>query len=200
MAKGHITCGEFAARLSAYLEEEVAGVKKTEMDRHIETCATCANSLEGVRNLTGRLARMSRVRPSAGFDFALRSRLMMEAAQKTSFWNRLPDVFVPTLPRTLATCAAVVLIAFGMTTGLDEAPTTRAVSTDRVHQMTLVAPASSTFPAADLRGALKMLPQKTPNPDSRQAYRAGLPDSAKAASMVRMRPGRHMAKLRRVSF
>ena len=200
MAKGHITCGEFAARLSAYLEEEVAGVKKTEMDRHIETCATCANSLEGVRNLTGRLARMSRVRPSAGFDFALRSRLMMEAAQKTSFWSRLPDVFVPTLPRTLATCAAVVLIAFGMTTGLDEAPKTRAVSTDRVHQMTLVAPASSTFPAADLRGALKMLPQKTPNPDSRQAYRAGLPDSAKAASMVRMRPGRHMAKLRRVSF
>ena len=200
MAKGHITCGEFAARLSAYLEEEVAGVKKTEMDRHIETCATCANSLEGVRNLTGRLARMSRVRPSAGFDFALRSRLMMEAAQRTSFWSRLPDVFVPTLPRTLATCAAVVLIAFGMTTGLDEAPKTRAVSTDRVHQMTLVAPASSTFPAADLRGALKMLPQKTPNPDSRQAYRAGLPDSAKAASMVRMRPGRHMAKLRRVSF
>ena len=200
MAKGHITCGEFAARLSAYLEEEVAGVKKTEMDRHIETCATCANSLEGVRNLTGRLARMSRVRPSAGFDFALRSRLMMEAAQKTSFWSRLPDVFVPTLPRTLATCAAVVLIAFGMTTGLDEAPKTRAVSTDRVHQMTLVAPASSTFPAADLRGALKMLPQKTPNPDSRQAYRAGLPDSAKAASMVRMRPGRHLAKLRRVSF
>ena len=200
MGKGHITCGEFAARLSAYLEDEVASAKKTQMDRHLEECSTCANSLEGVRNLTGRLARMSRVRPSAGFDFALRSRLMMEAAQKTSFWNRLPDVFVPTMPRALATAAAVVLIALGMTTGLDEAPTTRAVATDRVHQMTLVAPASSTLPSADLRGALKMLPRETSHPIMQQAYRAGRADSARAASMVRMRPGRHMANVRRVSF
>ncbi|MDE2887056.1 MAG: hypothetical protein OXR72_02510 [Gemmatimonadota bacterium] len=200
MGKGHITCGEFAARLSAYLEDEVAGVKKAQMDRHREECSTCADSLEGVMSLTGRLARMSRVRPSAGFDFALRSRLMMEAAQKTSFWNRLPDVFIPTLPRALATCAAVVLIALGMTTGLDEASSTRAVNMDRVHQMTIVAPASSTFPAADLRGALKMLPRNTSYPVSRQVYRAGRADSAKAASMVRKRPGRRMANVRRVSF
>ena len=200
MGEGHITCGEFAARLSAYLEDDVAGAKRAQMDRHVEVCPTCANSMEGVRNLTRRLARMSRVRPSAGFDFALRSRLMMEAAQKTSFWNRLPNVFFPTLPRALATAAAVVLMALGMTAALDEAPETRAVTTDRVHQLTVVAPAFSPFPAADRRGALKMLSQKTSFPISEQVYRTGRADSVKAASMVRMRPGRHRANLRRVSF
>ena len=140
MGEGHITCGEFAARLSDYLENEVAGTKRAQMESHAQTCAACANSLEGVRNLTRRLARMSRERPSAGFDFALRSRLMMEAAQKPSFWNRLPDVFFPTIPRALASAAAVVLMALGMTTALDEAPETRGANADRVHQMTLVAP------------------------------------------------------------
>ena len=200
MGEGHITCGEFAARLSAYLEDDVAGAKRAQIDRHVEVCPTCANSMEGVRNLTRRLARMSRVRPSAGFDFALRSRLMMEAAQKTSFWNRLPNVFFPTLPRALASAAAVVLMALGMTAALDEAPETRAVTTDRVHQLTVVGPAFSPFPAADRRGALKMLSQKTSFPISEQVYRTGRADSVKAASMVRMRPGRHLANLRRVSF
>ncbi len=200
MGEGHITCGEFAARLSAYLENEVAGAKRAHMDRHVEECPTCACSLEGVRNLTQRLARMSRVPPSAGFDFALRSRLMMEAAQKTSFWNRLPDVFFPTLPRAFASGVAVVLMALGMTTALDEAPATRAVTTDRVHQLTVVAPAFSPFPAADRQGALKRLSQKTSYPISEQVSRTAPADSVKAASMVRMRPSRHLANVRRVSF
>ena len=170
------------------------------MESHAQACADCANSLEGVRGLTRRLARMSRERPSAGFDFALRSRLMMEAAQKPSFWNRLPDVFFPTIPRALASAAAVVLMALGMTTALDETPETRAAAGDRVHQMTLVAPAFSPLPAEDRRGALKMLPQKTSYPVSEQGYRAGRPDSVKAASLVRKRPGRHLANVRRVSF
>ncbi len=200
MGEGHITCGEFAARLSDYLENEVAGTKRAQMESHAQACAACANSLEGVRNLTRRLARMSRERPSAGFDFALRSRLMMEAAQKPSFWNRLPDVFFPTIPRALASAAAVVLMALGMTTALDEAPETRGANADRVHQMTLVAPAFSPFPVEDRRGALKMLPQKTSVPASGQVYRAGRSDSVKAASLVRPRPGRHLANVRRVSF
>ena len=203
MSEGHITCGEFAARLSAYIEGDVAGAKRTQMDLHVDECPICASSLEGVRNLTRRLARMSRVRPSAGFDFALRSRLMMEAARKTSVWNRLPDLLFPTVPRALASAAAVVLMALGMTTALDEMPETRGATTDRVHQMTLVAPAFSPFPAADRRGALKMLPQKAPITTSEKGYQAGRADSAKAskaASIVRMRPGRHLANVRRVSF
>jgi anti-sigma factor RsiW len=200
MGEGHITCGEFAARLSDYLENEVAGTKRAQMESHAQTCAACANSLEGVRNLTRRLARMSRERPSAGFDFALRSRLMMEAAQKPSFWNRLPDVFFPTIPRALASAAAVVLMALGMTTALDEAPETRGANADRVHQMTLVAPSFAPFPAEDRRGALKMLPQKTSLPISQQVHRAGRADSVKGASMVRKRPGRHLVNVRRVSF
>ena len=113
---------------------------------------------------------------------------------------QLPNVFFPTLPRALASAAAVVLMAPGMTAALDEAPETRAVTTDRVHQLTVVAPAFSPFPAADRRGALKMLSQKTSFPISEQVYRTGRADSVKAASMVRMRPGRHLANLRRVSF
>lgn len=200
MGEGHMTCSEFAARLSDYLENEVAGTKRAQMESHAQACPACANSLEGVRNLTRRLARMSRERPSAGFDFALRSRLMMEAAQKPSLWNRLPDVFFPTIPRALASAAAVVLMALGMTTALDEAPETRAATADRVHQMTLVAPAFSSFPVEDRRGALKMLSQETSHPVLEQGYRAGRPDSVKAASMVRTRPGRHLANVRRVSF
>ena len=201
MGEGHITCGEFAARLSAYIEDEVAGAKRAQMDHHTVDCPTCANSLEGVRNLTQRLARMSRVRPSVGFDFALRSRLMMEAAQKTSFWNKLPSLFFPTLPKALASGVAVVLMALGMTTALDEEPTTRAVTSDRIHQLTVVAPSFSPFfPAPDRRGALKMLSQKTSYPVSGQVHRSESVDSIKAASMVRMRPVRHLANVGRVSF
>ena len=200
MGEGHITCGEFAARLSDYLENEVAGAKRAQMEDHAQACAACASSLEGVRNLTRRLARMSRERPSAGFDFALRSRLMMEAAQKPSFWNRLPDVFFPTIPRALASAAAVVLLGLGMTTALDEAPETRAATADRVHQMTLIAPTFARFPVGDRRGALKMLPQKTSLPISEQVLRTGRADSVKGAYRVRKRPGRHLANVRRVSF
>ena len=81
-----MTVTEFEARVSAYVDGELNPVEMAEMDRKAAECAHCRTVLADVQELTERMAQLPEVRPSAEFDFTLRSHLAMAMAkEKTAF-------------------------------------------------------------------------------------------------------------------
>lgn len=178
-------CGEFSKRISDYIDGEIGRDDRALMDRHSAECAACARSLEKMQAMRDRLARLPRVQPSMGFDFALRSRLLMEVAEKRSWRQRAREIFLPSIPRLLASGAAVALLALAVTAVFNERPAGRIAETEQVQQMTVVAPAVPRAPVvADRQGALKRLSQEASYPISTQFYRSQA-DSAAGRAKVR---------------
>ena len=106
-------CNEFSDRISAYLEDELGGDSRTAMEEHSVACVVCAQRLSRTQALTERLGALPRSQPSAGFDFALRSRLLMEASREGRLADRLEAFFRPALPRFALAGAAAALVLLG---------------------------------------------------------------------------------------
>lgn len=107
-------CRDFQSRISAYVEgEQDEGVRRL-MDAHLGECPGCVEALHGVRGIQARLGRLQRVRPSADFTFALRGKLLMEAAQSRSLRARAMAWLFPTVPRTVLSGALVVVATVGL--------------------------------------------------------------------------------------
>ena len=177
-----MTCKEFSKRVSAYTEDDLDAGRRIEMDRHTEVCSACAELLQGMLPLTRRLARLSRVRPSVGFDFALRSRLLMEVARAESWTRKLEELLCPAGTRSFAAAAVVVLLALGSATVLHEEPTFwRMAGPGGTPDGSA---ASSTYSASADRGALKWFANETSYPISSASlrYYHARPDSSRSAS------------------
>jgi anti-sigma factor RsiW len=151
-------CHEFDERISAYLEEELGADTRAEMEGHAAVCTTCAQRLSQTRALTERLGRLRPARPSAGFDFALRSRLLMEVSRENRWGARLEALFRPALPRFALAGATAALILLGAASVLMEeeqipghAPAVAAVATQGV-----APPARTATSGVTERGALKL--------------------------------------------
>lgn len=83
------------------------------MDAHLAECPGCVEALNGVRKIRARLGRLEQTRPSPDFTFAVRGKLLMEAARsRWSLGARVTAWLFPTVPRTmLAGALAVVAVA-----------------------------------------------------------------------------------------
>ena len=152
-------CDEFSERVSEYIEGEIGGDYRSAMEHHAADCPGCAQRLKDTRALTERLSRLPRVRPSAGFDFALRSRLLMELAEEGQWWRRLQTLLFPTIPRALLSGVAVALLALGVAAILQEAPARQTLQAGRERGNELLSPPHSATPDR-VAGALKLLSEE----------------------------------------
>ncbi len=198
-----MTCKEFSHRVSDYIEDELDTRHRAEMDQHAKGCSACAQSLQELRPLTQRLARLSRVRPSVGFDFSLRSKLLMEVARAENWTRKLEDFLCPAGTRTFAAAAVVVLFALGSASVLHEGPTVwRMAGSGDTPDGSV---ASSAYAASTDRGALRLFSNENSYPVSSASlrYYRTRPDSSRSTSVrpappLRLRPRESNAGVQRV--
>ena len=110
-----MTVKEFEARVSAYLDGELSPVEMATMDQKAAECEHCRALLADVDDLTERLGQLSQVQPSAEFNFALRSHLLMEVANEKQPMYKVKRVMFSTVTRKITTLAAAVVLALGLT-------------------------------------------------------------------------------------
>jgi anti-sigma factor RsiW len=108
-----MTCRDFQNRISAYVYEEQDENVRHLMDAHLKECPGCVEALNGVRKIRVRMGQLKQVRPSPDFTFAVRGKLLLEAAQsRMGLRARLASWLFPNVSRTmLAGAFAVVAVA-----------------------------------------------------------------------------------------
>lgn len=110
-----MTVTDFEARVSAYVDGEMSPVEMAEMEHKAAECAHCRVLLADVQALKERLAQLPKVRPSAEFDFTLRSHLAMAMAKEKQPLNKARRAMFSSVSRTITTLAAAVVIGLGLT-------------------------------------------------------------------------------------
>ena len=86
-----------------------------EMDRNAAECEHCRVLLADVQALKERMAQLPKVRPSAEFDFALRSHLAMAVSKEKQSLHKVRRALFSSVSRTITTLAAAVVIGLGLT-------------------------------------------------------------------------------------
>jgi len=172
-----MTCEEFSEHVSDYIEGTIASGNRTAMDRHVTDCALCQQMLKDVQALTHRLAHLPGAQPSAEFDFALRSRILMETVAEKQWHRRIERLCFSSAQRTALSLAAAAALILGAAALLKPGP------------MSLPMPQTvSTYPRAGRApshqdaidgGTLKMLSQEESYEISGRFYRTH-PDTLKA--------------------
>lgn len=189
-----MTVTEFEARVSAYVDGEMNPVEMAEMERKAAECEHCRVLLADVQDLTERMAQLPQVRPSAEFDFTLRSHLAMAVSKEKQLLHKARRAMFSSVTRRITTLAAAVIIGLGLTQVVfygDTTPTPQ-VAVERP-EIPLVP--GEKLPSVDV-GALELerLSKESYSLDSRH-YR----DSARvdSASRLQQRPS-HKRDLRDV--
>jgi hypothetical protein len=195
-------CGDFQDRISKFLENEMSDGERDQMDRHASGCSRCEASLEEMRLLTSQLNRLTRVQPSVGFDFALRSRLLIEAAESMPLLSKLEEYFAPAIPKLVWSGVAVAILAVAATSFLEDRGDFEMAETESVEQMTVVAPSTTQPGVQDRQGALRRLSQEASYPISQRLY-SSRSDSVNSQQTTRRAPIARRgitAGIRKVSF
>lgn len=177
-----MTVTDFEARVSAYVDGEMSPVEMAEMERKAAECEHCRVLLADVQALTERMRQLPQVRPSAEFDFALRSHLSMAMEKEKQLLYKVRRAMFSSVTRTITTLAAAVVIGLGLTQVVFHSDTTP------VPQMAVERPEiplvpGEILPSVDV-GALELerLSKESYSLDSRH-YR----DSARVDSVLRLK-------------
>ena len=188
-----MTVTDFEARVSAYVDGEMSPVEMAEMERKAAECEHCRVLLADVQALKERMAQLPRVRPSAEFDFALRSHLAMAIGKEKQLLHKARRTMFSSVSRTITTLAAAVVIGLGLTQVVFYSDTTPTSHIAVEREIPLVP--GERLPSVDV-GALELerLSKESYSLDSRH-YR----DSARvdSASRLKQRPS-NMRDLRDV--
>ena len=107
-----MTYEEFSNRVSDYLDGDMTPAQRAEMEHQAARSPACKALLEDVGALSERLKRLPREEPSAGFNFALRSHLLMEVAKEQQ-WARRVFLAGP-VRRTVFAAAAALVLGLGL--------------------------------------------------------------------------------------
>ena len=212
-----MTCGEFTNRISDYIDRTIGDREQELMAAHADSCDSCGEMLSGTQTVKERLARLPRHRPSAGFDFALRSRLMMEVARSEKSW--ITNAVSSSRVRSYAAAAAVIL-ALGIT-GVSQypnfyetqspaatrpAPSLRNQAALQQVSSVYVPPSVTPSSAQSFRGALRRLSQENSYPISQQYLQSNLDTTtmqltaAKSRRALKTRPYNGRVRQARVRF
>ena len=167
-----MTYETFEEKISAYLDGELNAVEHAEMERKASACEDCRALLKDMVALKERLSRLPQAQPSAGFNFALRSHLLMEVAKENHMSHRVRRVFFGSAMRTVATLAAVVVLGLGLTDVVkNQTPLTPNLQT-AMDQVEFPLTPAQVAPMVDHRGALERLSQQSHRLDGK-LYRNG---------------------------
>jgi anti-sigma factor RsiW len=182
-----MTYEAFEEKISAYLDDELNSVERAEMERKASECGDCRALLKDLKALKERLARLPQAQPSAGFNFALRSHLLMHLTKESQTSHRVRRVFFGSAVRTIATMAAAIVFGFGLTRVVQDriasSPSVQTAVEDTEFPLT---PAQTTI-AADHRGALERLSQQSHRLDGK-LYRDNQ-DSGQVDTMLNRQKG-----------
>jgi anti-sigma factor RsiW len=177
-----MTYEAFEEKISAYLDEELNAVEHAEMERKASECEDCRALLKDMKALKERLARLPQAQPSAGFNFALRSHLLMEVAKENQMGHRVRRVFFGSAMRTVATLAAAVVLGLGLTGVVkDQTMSTPNIQT-AMDQVEFPLTPAQVAPMIDHQGALERLSQQSHRLDGK-LYRNGQ-DSGRVDTML----------------
>ncbi len=110
-----MTVTEFESRVSAYIEGELNPVEMATMECKAAECEHCRALLVDVQALRERLGQLPQMRPSAEFNFALRSHLLMEVSREKQPLHNARRVMFSSAARTITTLAAAVVVGLGLT-------------------------------------------------------------------------------------
>ncbi len=163
-----MTYEEFETQVSAYVEDELSSIEKTAMDNQAAECEKCRALLDGVQGLTERLGQLPQEQPSAEFQFALRSHLLMEVANEQRVLHRVRRVFFGSAMRMVSTMAAAVIFGLGLTSMIPNTPESPSITQAVVKDIEFHLVPGQTAP--NHQGALERLSQQSYRLNS-QLYR-----------------------------
>ena len=101
----------FHRRLSDYIDGELPDGDAMRMAQAIEEHAEFAEAYHSMSSLTRKLGELPELQPSAGFEFALRSRILTEANREQTARRRVQSLLFPTGRRSLLTGAIAAALA-----------------------------------------------------------------------------------------
>lgn len=96
-------------RLSAYLDEQLAGAERRRLELHLEACSQCHRRLQGMRRVVARLRTLDRQAPPPYLGFLLRRSAALEAKRPTLVERLEASAKRFTLHAAVAPVFAVVL-------------------------------------------------------------------------------------------
>jgi anti-sigma factor RsiW len=161
----------FEEQISAYIEGELNPVEMAAMDRKAAECERFGALLRDMQALKIRLSRLPQEQPSAGFNFALRSHLLMEMAKEQRAAYRVRHVLFGSTIRTVITLAAALVIGLGLT-GLapeSDGPTPAQTAAVQDAEFELI-PGQHVLPSDNHLGALERLSEQSFSLDSRSYH------------------------------
>jgi anti-sigma factor RsiW len=109
-----MTTEEFQKLLGDYLDGDLSPSDRARIERMIAESPACARLHHDTLALRERLRQLPRLRPSAEFEFALRSRLMTEARRRGRAGGRLRALLRDAPLRSAATLAAAAVVVFAV--------------------------------------------------------------------------------------
>lgn len=167
-----MTYETFEDKISAYLDDELNAIERAEVERKASECEDCRALLKDMKALKERLARLPQAQPSAGFNFALRSHLLLEVAKENQMSHRVRRVFFGSAVRTITTLAAAVVLGLGLTSVVQDQTTSASIAQTAVEDTEF--PLISAQPAVSVehQGALRRLSQQSHRLDGK-LYRDG---------------------------
>lgn len=175
----------FHRRLSDYVDGELSDGDTMRVAQAIEENPAFAEAYRNMASLTRRLGELPELQPSAGFEFSLRSRILMEARKDQTTCRRVQTLLFPTVRRSILTGAIAAGLALGVSALLTDSAVVDAASDLPISGVeTLLEPEMAvrvygavnrpvaTVPVESVdRGALRQLSQAESYALSRRLYR-----------------------------
>ena len=181
-------CSDFSKQVSDYIDGELEEHARGLVERHAGDCPSCAKLLKELQALTKQLSQLPQMQPSAGFDFALRSRLLIEMTKEEHLGRKVQHLLFPTMPRAFLSAAAIVLLALGIALGWGQQSEWIGIQAPEISQSS---------PGSIDQGALKSLSHEESYTISSKFYRTQ-EDSVQPATKQPVRPVRQSPPVRRV--
>ena len=104
-------CKRDTEMLTAYVDGELGGAERAELESHLETCAGCRDAVAAQRRLAEMFAALPEVTPAGDFEARFWARIARERDAAPGFGARLRAAF--SLRRALVlTGAAAAALAF----------------------------------------------------------------------------------------
>lgn len=109
-------------RLSEYIDDELDAAGRTAVEAHLESCAECRETLDGLRRVVARAAEVTDTPPDADLWPAIATRIGGARAGRPPVWRRrvsftLPQAVAAGLTLVLASAAGVWLLVSGTGVG-----------------------------------------------------------------------------------
>jgi len=100
-----MSCEKIASRMLGYIEGRLKESERTEVEKHLASCAPCALRVEEFRAVSGLLDELPVIEPSPEFDARVRALVAAEPVKKDWWaWLRVP-------PRITLVASALLVAA-----------------------------------------------------------------------------------------